>query len=198
MNEFPKMPSHYIKSTINDMFPGDIYYPHAEILRIDRITKQPHLDKYEHVSLHDLYPTQLIGRFGLMRVFEERDSGILDGYIIDIRPVDFGMITLEQDDFTPGPDDSYDTIEAMNEDRKDYISPLAIIAYGSQAAEENVLLLGDPSLESHMVHLINHSNDLMNQANLRAGRIEDKRISMMANRRKNVRSASEINAEKTD
>jgi hypothetical protein len=193
MNELPQIPSYYVKTTVEKMYPGDIYYPLAEILQVDRITHQPHINKYESLANEDQRPKRLVGRFGLMRVLEETASGLTDGYIIDIRPIDFSEI--EQDDFTPLPEDDYDTIQRIEEDKQNFMSPLGIIA--SDRAVEHTLYLGDQTLLSHMKYLAEYTDDLKDMSDQRIAQMDTRRRDLIAKRPNNIQGPPTNEAQNT-
>lgn len=174
MTEFPALPEHYIKRIVSNMLPDDIYYLDSETMAVDRQTLRPFFNKYTPVSIDDRQPNRLIGRYGLMRVFDNRSTPPIDGYVVDMRFIDSDEI--EQDDLMPPEDADYDTKQELAYEYKDYISPLGILACAATTNQE--ILLGDESIRPYLLHLCTNTDQIHERI--------ASRPSLSRRRRKNV------------
>jgi hypothetical protein len=166
MSNFPTLPEHYVKRVIGDMLPEDIYYLQSDKLVVDRQTLQPYFDKYTPITPYDANPSRLVGRFGIMRVFDDSATNPLDGYVIDLRFID--SYEIEQDDITPREDASQSVIDELESDRLYYASPLGILANEEDMSQE--ILLGHESIHPHLLHLCERSNELHEKIAARSSR----------------------------
>ena len=166
MDKFPTLPEHYIKRIVGDMLPDDIYYLKSETLCVDRQTLQPYFNKYTPITPYDAEPQRLVGRYGLMRVFSEDPSNSVDGYVIDMRFIDH--YEVEQDDVTPPADASLAVIEELESERKDLLSPLAILVNDENMSKE--IFLGPESLYPYLLHLCERSDEIHERIALRSSK----------------------------
>lgn len=166
MDEYPKLPEHYVKRTIADMLPDDICYPDSETMIVDHKTLQPYFNRYTPISVNDKEPSRILGHYGLMRVLQDTPECSFDGYIVDMRYVKSDNIV--QDDFTPSADDDYDTIQELEKDRKEFISPIGIIAL--DGATREIVLLGAPALHDELRYLAAFTDSIREKMNERTSR----------------------------
>jgi hypothetical protein len=157
MNEFPRLPEHYVRRTIADIGPEEPYYLKTEDnLFVDRTTLQPYLSKDTPVTAYEKSPSSLNGRFGIMRIIGQTAGKLIDGYVIDMRFVDDNDIV--QDDITPNHDDSYDIVKQKEEESTDLISPIGLIVNDSESANET--LLGSEPILPYLLLLCEKTDEI--------------------------------------
>ncbi len=158
MDTFPILPDHYVTRTVNDMNEGEICYILSKYLLVDYKTHQPYIDKYVPITIDDSEPTRLLGRLGVMRVFAGKllESVATDGYIIDVRMLD--EYDVVPDTLHPDEDDSPDRVSQLNDNMKNLIAPIGIIAVDEDGKEQTYV--NDAALHGPIMTLLDHTDEL--------------------------------------
>lgn len=138
MSEHAMVPHDFIKPTIRSMMPGDIVYPqHTE--EVDALFYNK--DSYElfvygamELESEDLDPTSLLGRIGIMRVYNfapksdpSEPDVLIDGYIANLHFTKSPIEYAHYGDEMPG--DVEEEAEWF-EDHKDRLKLLAVESRG--------------------------------------------------------------------
>jgi hypothetical protein len=144
----PRLAENYWPIHPMDLYPDDIAYPRTSMFLIrDATSNALYINGDHSFDSESFKPTKYsAGRVGLMRVYQPDEAGVIDAFIVDIRPINRG--TIDAVTFTTySKDDIVHSTQAIIENAKWHNkNPIAVRAYIYRDMNGNNAFRGDERL----------------------------------------------------
>lgn len=94
--QVPTLPEYFRADTLSGVLPGDVVFPYKSAIKVDKSTGALFLSGASSLDHDDLDPRSIDGyRVGILRIHEQIDDSLVDGFIADCRYLKPGSLTPE-------------------------------------------------------------------------------------------------------